>query len=278
MEELLLGLVVFLGLWLAIVIIYRMFDLRRYGVTLKPFLLIVRSKALVRRFEIAYSSKTSWKIVSTLSIFVSGGLMVYALYFLIDSLMKRIVVPEHAPPPLIPLLPGITIKWAQFLYFVVAASVVILLHELFHAITMANEKIPIKSFGIFIAVFLPGGFVEADEEALKKSSPLSRMRIYASGSFSNFLTFLVVLPLLWVIPWPLLPWELSLHLWKVLLWLLILSFSVAFVNMLPIPLLDGSGFLRSLLESLSRNEKANNAIVNLLGAFSIFLLLANMGY
>lgn len=361
----------FLGMWSFIAIIYKTLNLKKYGFSLKPFLLIVRSKSLAKKLETIGSSKSrSWRIVSNLGLFVSGGLMAFAFYFLITSLINRITTSQAG---LYPIVPGITIAWDVAPHFILAASITIIVHEVFHAITFGSEKVPIKSFGAFVMAILPGGFVEADEDAFKNSKPLSRMKIYASGSFSNFLVFLLgvfltlatisstpcgVLVLdtfegspahgvlkswdviisingqevrgirslgevlgsikpgesaevtvlrnretvklyLTTIPHPnnssrsylgvrilpfdyyppTIPWlsgEAYLHWIFVLDWLKIISLSVALINMLPIPLLDGSGFLRALLENLLKDKKVNDVIMSFLGAFSLFLLLANI--
>lgn len=371
MEQIVLGLATFLGLWSIIALTYKIFDLKKYGFSLKPFLLIIRSKNLAKKLETLGSSRSrGWRLVSDAGVFVSGGLMVFAFYFLITSLITRVSTSQAG---LYPVVPGITIGWDVVPYFIVAASITIMIHEAFHAITFGSEKVSIKSFGVFVAAILPGGFVEANEEDFKNSKPLSRMRVYASGSFSNFLVFLmgVLLTLgtisstpcgvlvldtfegypahgalkswdvivsiggyevrgindlekalgliepgssievvilrdrefvkfylttaphpsnssrsylgIRILPFdyypPTIPWlsgESYLHWISVLDWLKIVSLSVAIINMLPIPLLDGSGFLRSLLENFLKDKRMSNVIVNLLGALSLFLLLANI--
>lgn len=371
MEQIVLWVATFLSLWSFIAIIYKVFNLKKYGFSLKPFLLIARSKSLAKKLEAIGSSKSrGWRYISNLSILVSGGLMVFAFYSLITSLINRIKTSQAG---LYPIVPGITIGWDVVPYFILAASITIVVHEIFHAITFGSEKVPTKSFGVFFAAILLGGFVEADEEAFKSSKPLSRMRVYASGSFSNFLVFLIGMLLTvatispiphgvlvldtfedapahgvlksWdvilsingcevhglksleevlgsikpgesieivvlrnrevmrfhlttapypgntsrsylgvrILPFdyhpPTIPWlrgEAYLHWVFTLDWLKIVSLSVALINMLPIPLLDGSGFLRSLLENLLEDRKVSNAIMNFLGAFSLFLLIANI--
>ena len=56
------------------------------------------------------------------------------------------------------------------------------------------DKVPIKSSGVFLAIFLPGGFVEIDEEDLSKRKARTKLRVFAGGSFTNVVSwFLVVL-------------------------------------------------------------------------------------
>jgi len=371
LEQVLLGFVIFSGFWAIVTLAYRLLNLKRHGFSLKPFLLIARSRRIAGKLQaIGSANSRAWRVVSNIGVLVSGGLAAYGFYFLITSLMARMARPSH--PSLYVIVPGVTIGWDAMPYFVVAATIIITVHEAFHAITFGSERVPIKSFGFFLAAIVPGGFVEADEEAFKKSKPLSKIRVYASGSFSNFLVFLLAMALSiltissspqgvlvletqegypahgvlrsWdvivaidnheihnigdlnvalsttrpgtevnvtilrdgesivlrlitashpgnssrsylgvsisdyrpsTIPW--LRGQAYLHWASTLYWLTILSFSVAMINMLPIPLLDGSGFLRALLEGPLKNKKLIDLITNTLGALSLFLLAANVG-
>lgn len=372
MKEALIGLLAFLGLWGVIALLYKSLGLKKYGFSLKPFLLIVKSRSLAKKFEhLGSSNYRGWKLVSNVGLFVSGGLMVFAFYFLITNLVTRFAT-GGSQAGLYVIIPGITIGWHVVPYFIVAAAITIIVHEAFHAITFGNENVPVKSFGIFIAAILPGGLVEADESAFKSAKPTSKMRIYASGSFSNFVVFLLTLALTvaTIVPvqqgvlvlearegypahgviksWDVIvaindnnvcnvndfqrvlrniqpgteievsvlrdgtpiklslttapnpdnssrailgvniidyypstiPWlrgEAYLHWTSTLYWLRIVSFSVAMINMLPIPLLDGSGFVRSLLEGLFKGKKrACDIITNVLGTLTLFLFLANI--
>jgi membrane-associated protease RseP (regulator of RpoE activity) len=56
-----------------------------------------------------------------------------------------------------------------------------------HGLLARAEKITIKSFGVLLLIALPGAFVEPDENQIKKLPTLKKMRIYAGGSFGNFI-------------------------------------------------------------------------------------------
>jgi membrane-associated protease RseP (regulator of RpoE activity) len=57
------------------------------------------------------------------------------------------------------------------------------------------EKIKIKSIGWILLLFIPGAFVEPDENQLKKAKRSTRLKVYAAGSFANiavgFLIFII---------------------------------------------------------------------------------------
>ncbi|MEM2724285.1 MAG: hypothetical protein QXP47_00755, partial [Candidatus Nezhaarchaeales archaeon] len=126
LEQIVLWVATFLSLWSFIAIIYKVFNLKKYGFSLKPFLLIARSKSLAKKLEAIGSSKSrGWRYISNLSILVSGGLMVFAFYSLITSLINRIKTSQAG---LYPIVPGITIGWDVVPYFRLAASIPIVVH------------------------------------------------------------------------------------------------------------------------------------------------------
>ncbi|RLF21235.1 MAG: hypothetical protein DRJ68_03925 [Thermoprotei archaeon] len=371
LEQWVIGLSVFLACWGLIAVAYKLLNLHRYGFSLKPFLLVVRSKRIAERLEgFGKHLARPWRIFMSVGVALSAGLMVFAFYFLTSSLIARLSASTGGGVYVI--IPGVTIGWHVVPYFVLAATITILIHEAFHAISFGSEGIPIKSFGVFLAAILPGGLVEADNEKFLSSKPLSKLRVYAAGSFSNFLVFLLALGLMSatisptpngvlvfntlegypahgvIMSWdvivaingervysladldrilgsippgttinvtvlrgdnllvvtlttapspknssrsfmgvdignyfpPTVPWlsgEVYWHWFSSLYWLRLISFSVAMFNMLPIPLLDGSGFVRSIVEGLLKdNKKASNLIINLIGSISLFLLLVNI--
>src|SRR5207245_3798946 len=93
-------------------------------------------------------------------------------------------------------LPGLTIGWDIFPYVLFAIAVLLIPHEVAHGIASVLDRVPLKSSGVFMAVFLPGGFVEIDEENLAKRKARTRLRVFAAGSFTNIATFALVLVLL----------------------------------------------------------------------------------
>jgi membrane-associated protease RseP (regulator of RpoE activity) len=56
-----------------------------------------------------------------------------------------------------------------------------------HGLLARAENVKINSFALLLFVVLPGAFVEPDEKQIKKLPVLKKLRIYASGSFGNFI-------------------------------------------------------------------------------------------
>lgn len=125
-------------------------------------------------------------------------------YFLLRSAFNIFVAPLRAEPEVKLLLPqpsGVKfptfIQGVPFWYWIIAIFIVIVAHEPMHALFATVEKVRLKDMGIFLIFGLPlGAFANPDEQELKKLSPIKKMKVYAAGSFGNFIIALIVLFLL----------------------------------------------------------------------------------
>src|SRR2546428_12109847 len=117
------------------------------------------------------------------------GLSAFALYTFARSLIALFTKSSQATPTaLIVPLPGLTISWDLFPYILVSIAVLLIPHEAAHGIASVLDKVPIKSSGVFMAIFLPGGFVGIDEEDLAKKPNGTKLRVFAAGSFTTLVT------------------------------------------------------------------------------------------
>lgn len=80
------------------------------------------------------------------------------------------------------------------IYAFFAIVIAIFSHEFAHGILSSANRIKLKSTGIATLGILPiGAFVEPDENEINKSDTLTRSRIFAVGSFANFLVAVIFL-------------------------------------------------------------------------------------
>jgi membrane-associated protease RseP (regulator of RpoE activity) len=148
--------------------------------------------------RIAKTKETFWKLLWDIGI-LSGlgilftGLIVFTINVITFFLPKS---SEVTPIAITPVIPGITISFATLPYFVVAILVGAVVHEFAHGIAAINEKISLKSTGIFVFLVLFGAFVEPNEESLKASSNRSKMRVMAAGGLANMLVSLLLIIIL----------------------------------------------------------------------------------
>src|SRR5438132_1574172 len=125
------------------------------------------------------------------------GLLVFVIYSFINNAVGLFRHSSSAGPTLLIIpLPGLTLGRDIFPYILLAIAVLLIPHEMAHGIASVLDKVPIKSSGVFMAVFLPGGFVEIDEENLAKRKARTKLRVFAAGSFTNVATWGLVLLLL----------------------------------------------------------------------------------
>lgn len=175
--------------WIILYIIYKKLRLDRFNIEFKSYVLVMwRTKKLNNViYTIATSFRKFWKILFTIGIFLAIGKICFTLNFLINnvvSYLTRKVVMQ----PVVPLIPGFTISTSSIHYFLLSVIAVFIIHEFAHGIAAIVEKLNIKSIGVFLALFIGGGFVELDENELSSANLISKLRVLASGSTANLIT------------------------------------------------------------------------------------------
>ncbi|MBU5687956.1 MAG: site-2 protease family protein [Candidatus Aenigmarchaeota archaeon] len=187
------------GIILAI-IIYK----DRKNIEFKTGLIIRRStrgKKLLYSF--AAKHEKTLKIIGTIGIVISVLASLYGMYLLLHSTYNIIIkkTKESTLRVVLPSVEGVKlpgfILGVPFWYWIISVFVVMAIHEPMHALMARTEKVDVKSFGLLLFFVLPGAFVEPNESQLKRQKTLSKLRIFAAGSFGNIimagLIFLLIL-------------------------------------------------------------------------------------
>ncbi len=177
----------YLAVWVVVCIAWWAFRATRFGVSGLPFYIIYRTTRLNAWIDrISQSAPTAWRTIWNLGIVTGVGSMAYIFYQLTNNLLNLFFRTQQAVSvqPIVPL-PGVGVSYETFPYLVLALSVVVVSHELSHGIASLVDRIPLKSTGAFFAHVLMGGFVEPDEEQLLKSRNVTKLRVFAAGSFTN---------------------------------------------------------------------------------------------
>lgn len=188
---------IYLGIWAGIFLIGILIKADRFGVILKPYYFMLKTAAFNSWMErLGTKWRRAWLVFFDVGAAMGIGLSGLALYAFVRGLIALFVrSPQATPTALIIPLPGLTISWEIFPYIILAIAVLLIPHEAAHGIASVIDRVPIKSSGVFVAVFLPGGFVEIDEEDLAKKANRTKLRVFAAGSFTNvvswFLVFLI---------------------------------------------------------------------------------------
>ena len=130
--------------------------------------------------------------------------------FSLSELMFKILIGLVKQPGLQLILPTAAASGAvgpgyiliPFWFWIVVIGIILIPHELSHGIAARAEKIRLKSVGLMLLAILPGAFVEPDEAQLKKTKIMTRLRVFAAGSFANFMVALSVFLLTAFLLWP----------------------------------------------------------------------------
>lgn len=189
-------LALFVAIWISLYAVLRGFKTERWGLTAKPFYMIYKTTALNRLMErVAQKRRFGWLVVWNIASALAVGQILFIFYSLVKNAYFFFQKPEQASQVML-LVPGLTISLDSLPYILVSLVVVAVTHEFAHGIASLAEKIPLKSSGIFLAVVLPGAFVEIDEEKLEKAKSTTKLRIFSAGASTNIAVGMLVLLLL----------------------------------------------------------------------------------
>jgi len=191
----LLGLAAF---WAILYLAGRVLHLDRHGWEIEPAYFIYRSRGLKRVVEaLPERSRALWRVLCNVGVGLAAGQMVYVIYLFARNLLMFARPAEGGGgTPVFLILPGITMRLHWLPYFLLSAAVVVITHEMAHGVAARLDGIPVTSAGVILALVIPGGFVEPDEEQFKKASTPSKLRVMSAGSSTNLVTGLLALLLL----------------------------------------------------------------------------------
>lgn len=157
--------------------------------------LILRRSTKGKEFIYKFSEKYEkhLKVIGTLGIIIGVLASIYGSYLLFKSTFEIFSnkVKESTLRIVLPSVEGVNmpgfVLGVPFWYWIIAVFVVMFIHEPMHAFLARAEKIDIKSFGVLLFIILPGAFVEPNERQLKRKPLLSKLRVFAAGSFGNII-------------------------------------------------------------------------------------------
>ncbi len=134
-----------------------------------------------------------WWVYGNMAVTVGFAASVFISVFLFITLSQSLVADTQAPLALV--LPSPTSELVQgpgffgvpFWYWIISIFLLILVHEGSHGIMAARERVRIKHLGWGALAVIPLAFVEPDEKQLQKEKTTKQLRVFAAGSFGNFM-------------------------------------------------------------------------------------------
>jgi len=185
-----------------IVAIWIFFD--RKNIEFKYILFLRKTKKGIKFLDKISKLKKFWKAISIIAIISCFFMMVDGLrgitqasLMIISGKIKESLGGLVLPTPTAAPVFGPGFIGIPFLFWIIILPIILFPHEIAHGIMCRLEKIRIKSAGIIFLLILPGAFVEPDENEIKKSKLLAKLRIFSAGSFANMIVaFLIFVPFL----------------------------------------------------------------------------------
>jgi len=192
-----ISIVALLIAWLAIIGTAKALRLEKRGFEIKPFMLMYKNHGVSSTLDkIVSINRGAVSIFSNVSVVAGAAMMVFAVWFLVNNLINYFHANEQFSEVTL-LIPGVTIRSVpNLVYFLLAAPIVLVIHEVAHGIVARLEKIKVKSGGFAIIIALIAGFIEPDEEEFNRARRISKIRVIAAGSTSNVLFSFIIVGLL----------------------------------------------------------------------------------
>jgi membrane-associated protease RseP (regulator of RpoE activity) len=165
------------------------------------YILIMRRTKKFRNFidRIAKISPMFWKIFGTFGVLVCFFYMIQGTFLLtVFQPQVQLVLPSLSPEVSVS---GWSIN-IPFWSWIIIIFCILVPHEFFHGIMARAEKINLKSVGLLLLAIFPGAFVEPNEKQVKKSKLMTKLRIFAAGSFANFIVSFLIFFLILYFIWP----------------------------------------------------------------------------
>ena len=182
----------------------------RKNIELNSYVIIMRrTKRFTKLIDrIASFSPRFWRAVGSVAVVVCFIVMAYGTYLLVQTayLVYTGVINQPAlqialPIPSSQMSVGPGFIGIPFWFWILTIAIILIPHEAFHGVIARAQKIKLKNVGLLLLIIFPGAFVEPDEKEVKKSKLLTKLRIFAAGTFVNvtigFLIILLVQNLLW---------------------------------------------------------------------------------
>ena len=138
-----------------------------------------------------------WLVYGFLAVAVGFYVSAYIFYWLLAMTATNLTA--EAAPGLALVLPSPTtdmvaapgVIGVPFWYWIITIFLLVLVHEGSHGVMAAREKVRIRSIGWGLLVAIPLAFVEPDERQLQREKPIKQLRVFAAGSFGNFVLAIV---------------------------------------------------------------------------------------
>ena len=179
--------------WFCFFILAKLLKLEKRGWEVGPGYFLAKTTKLNRFInKLAQRFPRFWRVLWTIGIGFGFIAMIFIMAFLGYNFYALLTAPKPENA-LVPFIPGVTVTGLPLLYMIIPIAIIMLCHEIAHGIASRIDGVTVKSSGFLAFLLLFGAFVELDDEQAAKKSRRTRQRIFAAGSFSNFIVAIFAL-------------------------------------------------------------------------------------
>jgi len=169
-------------------------ELSRRKVAVEPLVILVDVGGGVSPRELGALARYAILAVSTFSVTFSAYLFYSVVFSYLSDLLKSLASGGGVPPsPMVPLLPGITFGLGLLPPILVAVGVGLVVHELAHMAVAVASGVPVRSWGVGLALFFPLAYVRVDEDMFSKGRLAVKASVLGAGVTANLALALVSL-------------------------------------------------------------------------------------
>jgi len=185
--------------WITVNLVYRYTPLRgSSSISIYGYVVLVFKKPMGRR--VGEPTGRGRRVLNSLVTLLYFAALLLFLYLVVNSVLNRF---STGASGVVLLVPGVNVVGLDALMFILTASIGASLHELLHARLALRNNIPVKSYGVMLALVIPLAYVEVDEEGFKNAGRWSRVSVLSAGVAVNLVLALIGMALLPLVASPL---------------------------------------------------------------------------
>jgi membrane-associated protease RseP (regulator of RpoE activity) len=161
-------------------------SLSRYRVSVEPLAVLVDVGSGVGPRRLGRLARYPVLTVSAVSVVFSAYMFYSIVINYLSNLIRSLASGVGAPPsPMVPLLPGITFGLGLLPPILVAVGIGLAVHEFAHLAVAVVSGVPVRGWGIGLAVVFPLAYVRVDEERFSREGLEVKTSVLGAGVAAN---------------------------------------------------------------------------------------------
>jgi hypothetical protein len=158
----------------------------RYRVSVEPLAILVDVGGGVSPRRLGRLTRYAVLAVSAVSVAFSAYMFYSIVVNYLVNLIRSLASGAGAPPsPMVPLLPGVTFGLGLLPPILVAVGIGLAVHEFAHLAVAVVSGVPVRGWGIGLAIVFPIAYVRVDDERFSREGLEVKASILGAGVAAN---------------------------------------------------------------------------------------------